>query len=609
MKKSLTFLVAFVIMLFPMMVNADEITTVGTPEYISEKDTLVAKGTPIVIEERDGVTYATWEEEGETKEQALTVNSVVIGGYYNTFTSGTNHVIDIESTSITMNSGEIWGIVGGNAVDSNIAGYDKIHVGTINITMNGGTLDEISGVSTAKTGIINTAVPADKYASIEEFYYVDNINVNVNNANITMRMYFTSSYTYAGNVTVNVSNSNIGSAGIGTTVGGEFQTFAYSSLSAGTNGKVGKFVVNIADSEVDQLDAGLRAMVDEMEFNVTGESVIGNIYAGSAYAELSKSNNTEGAWSRYSWIPYGQAGSIEINIGKGVTYNNIYAGFQFATLNGVSEYDTFYSMFGTDSTVQKVAMGLANAKSANVAITLAETPTVTDSNLESMLDGSRDNVTVNYVTVVDAPVVDLTTPVEVPTFGVTNADSLNALLDLSASENTAVLEAVANGDEVATAIEVNEITEVDPEIVALVTAAINAQAGTATVVGYYDISILLKNVTQGTDIGNITELSEPIELVVALPEALQSVPEGYNRVFYIVREHNGEVELINTNLSEDGKTLTFATDKFSTYALTYVDNEIVENPGTLDNAMTYMVIGIVSLIGIAGISIYLKKHN
>lgn len=77
----------------------------------------------------------------------------------------------------------------------------------------------------------------------------------------------------------------------------------------------------------------------------------------------------------------------------------------------------------------------------------------------------------------------------------------------------------------------------------------------------------------------------------------------------MIREHNGEVELINTSMAEDGKSLTFVTDKFSTYALTYVDSQIVENPSTGDNIVTYIAVGVVALIGLAGTVIYLKKHN
>lgn len=65
--------------------------------------------------------------------------------------------------------------------------------------------------------------------------------------------------------------------------------------------------------------------------------------------------------------------------------------------------------------------------------------------------------------------------------------------------------------------------------------------------------------------------------MVALPENLQKVEEGYSRTYYIVREHNNKAEILNTTLSEDGKYLTFESDKFSSFALAFVDKKIEED--------------------------------
>ena len=53
---------------------------------------------------------------------------------------------------------------------------------------------------------------------------------------------------------------------------------------------------------------------------------------------------------------------------------------------------------------------------------------------------------------------------------------------------------------------------------------------------------------------------------VAIPEDLMK--EG--RTFYVIRVHDGKAEKLETVENEDG-TLTFKTDKFSTYALAYED--------------------------------------
>ena len=73
------------------------------------------------------------------------------------------------------------------------------------------------------------------------------------------------------------------------------------------------------------------------------------------------------------------------------------------------------------------------------------------------------------------------------------------------------------------------------------------------------------------------EVKEAITFTVAMPEDLPEIKEGYVRIYYIVRNHEGEVEFIPTTLSADGKTLTFTSDKFSTYAIAYADIEDIDD--------------------------------
>lgn len=57
--------------------------------------------------------------------------------------------------------------------------------------------------------------------------------------------------------------------------------------------------------------------------------------------------------------------------------------------------------------------------------------------------------------------------------------------------------------------------------------------------------------------------------------------EGYERVYYVVRDHNGEIEVLNTTVNDDN-TISFESDKFSTYALAYVDQEVEAEEPTVD---------------------------
>ena len=109
------------------------------------------------------------------------------------------------------------------------------------------------------------------------------------------------------------------------------------------------------------------------------------------------------------------------------------------------------------------------------------------------------------------------------------------------------------------------------------------------------------------------ELSDKIKLTVAIPEDLQTVKEGYNRKYYVVRVHGDSIDILDTVVSEDGKSLTFESDKFSVYVLAYADEEaqVAENPNvpaTGDNIVLYVVIAIVAVAGISTIVINRKKQ-
>lgn len=89
--------------------------------------------------------------------------------------------------------------------------------------------------------------------------------------------------------------------------------------------------------------------------------------------------------------------------------------------------------------------------------------------------------------------------------------------------------------------------------------------------------------------GFMTELSSPITVEFTIPEEYREAPNGYTRTFYLWRIHttysaNYETETtyerVDATLSEDGTTLTVSNDKFSAFAITYVDEAIPETPDT-----------------------------
>lgn len=132
----------------------------------------------------------------------------------------------------------------------------------------------------------------------------------------------------------------------------------------------------------------------------------------------------------------------------------------------------------------------------------------------------------------------------------------------------------------------------------------------ATIDSYFDISIDVINKNSNAIIGNLTELNDKITLSIDIPNELKP-KDGYKRKYYILREHNNIIDILETNISKDNKTLTFKTDLFSTYALAYKDIKIenIENPNTYDGIKIYKTVGILSLITIIIGTIYFKKEK
>ena len=96
---------------------------------------------------------------------------------------------------------------------------------------------------------------------------------------------------------------------------------------------------------------------------------------------------------------------------------------------------------------------------------------------------------------------------------------------------------------------------------------------------------------------------------IAIPDELLNTNKDYNRVYYIIRYHDNKAEIIKTTLN--GNILSFASDKFSTYALAYEDKKQVteENPKTADDVVIDIIVGGISVLGLCLSMKSLKKRH
>jgi hypothetical protein len=106
------------------------------------------------------------------------------------------------------------------------------------------------------------------------------------------------------------------------------------------------------------------------------------------------------------------------------------------------------------------------------------------------------------------------------------------------------------------------------------TATENALAANMKVGMYLDVDLLKK-------IGNtetpITETKQPITITFVMPDKLINTDASKTRTYKIIRVHNGVATVLACSFNPATKTASFATDKFSSYAIAYVDT--IDNSG------------------------------
>lgn len=182
---------------------------------------------------------------------------------------------------------------------------------------------------------------------------------------------------------------------------------------------------------------------------------------------------------------------------------------------------------------------------------------------------------------------------------------------ISGSEKTSVI----NEEDIKEIVNIADVKEADIYENALkaIKAATN---GKYTLASFYEIN-LYKGLDEDTLFeGTEMEASDTAKVItLKIPTSLKAVQDGYKRTYYVVRSHmvdnEYKVDVLDTTLNEDG-TVSFKTDKFSSYALAYTDTKVekteVKNPNTADNGLLYMVLSGLGLVSIAFVSKSLIKH-
>ncbi len=93
---------------------------------------------------------------------------------------------------------------------------------------------------------------------------------------------------------------------------------------------------------------------------------------------------------------------------------------------------------------------------------------------------------------------------------------------------------------------------------------------------YLDINLYKKLEGEQEDT-QITETQKEINMSVELPDELLNEDSTQNRTYQVVRMHDGVAKTLDATYDQETNQLTFGTDKFSTYAITYTDKKVIES--------------------------------
>lgn len=150
-------------------------------------------------------------------------------------------------------------------------------------------------------------------------------------------------------------------------------------------------------------------------------------------------------------------------------------------------------------------------------------------------------------------------------------ENLNAYVFTTEEKNW-----IANGASVQIYSNINNITdsvgETDQKL-------INAIRKKDQKIGLYlDISVGMRMLdNSGNEIAGsnrlIHESHTEFTGVIALPDELVSKDATKTRTYEVIRIHDGKAEVIPSDFHVDTKTISFTTDKFSTYAVAYLDTD------------------------------------
>ena len=639
MRKSLSLLMASLMAAaaIPAVAFATDVDETAAPAYLG--DEFFANGTPITItgtSEEGKTALITWDG----GSQAIDENDTVYGGSDTTannihlastsitmnggsvkFIVGGNKTKNekncdysqVDTVTLDINGGTVAGLFGidnqntafGADVrkEANGKSYKNYSIGNLNVTIDGATVEDFRGVTSyAYAKNVDVVVGKEKEAQLGILIW--GTNGVIDNASFTMYSGKTDvgRSIYRCNILEKMTYSILGGE-IGTLYAGSY--YPLEESAAGSNnwngwsagnidyGYANSIEINIGkDAKYTDIVSGFQYRADDVDLfkekypanlwcidDLKADAPIVLNLAAKPSAETLDEFSVIGSDAAYVTTNW-KATSVSLDKTTLLMSTKDAAVKLNATVAPENTTDTLVWASSDEKVAKVAADGTVTPVAAGKA-----TITATAGGVSAACE-----VTVYEVTEPSLPTVDPSKPVNDVTVGADEtakdvlADDTSKVVDNILAGNdvsgvvddgtkAAVEEAVKNGVEITTKVEAVLLdgADVPADDKAAIESFVEAMKGEAAVAQYLDLKVLL--LANNTEIGTLNKLSSPVTFTIAVPESLKA--EG--RTFTVVRIHDGAEEALETVMNKDG-TLSFSTDRFSTYALVYTDAE--KDPGT-----------------------------
>lgn len=375
--------------------------------------------------------------------------------------------------------------------------------------------------------------------------------------------------------------------------------------------------IKISDSAVLNTNASNRSAYQVLSLSDIGVTSPKSEYNQSNFVGKVVSKITGGTFSSSvatSYIPEGYIAyktSEGYEIAKKATFENT-ADKVIVAVDDVKDLgikiseksaEKYLKMISNDTSIATVENGKVKGVKAG---TTTVTTTLEENNTKTI------EVVVYKIDVADKSTESTNVSEQVQTI-VENIVSGKNTYNLTSEQKQAIQEAVESGKVIEAEVKTNTVTEdTIKEDSKKIDAVISENAKVAT---YYDINVILKDAGTNQEITKLTNLSDTIKITIDVPKDLPTLQEGYTRVFSVVRVHDGKAEKLATT-DNGNNTVTFETDKFSTYALSYEDvvkkantpENNTTNPTTGDNIVLFVLIFATTITGAIIVIGKLKKY-